>query len=91
VTFNPLKAELNPICHLLALLGAHHIPQVSGIRVKGREPVKYKSVTDKKYIEQVNHFNYLENLIPHDKEVDVDNKFNNYFKITGIINNMFRP
>jgi len=30
-------------------------------------------------------------LIPHNKEVDVDNKFNNYFKITGIINNMFGP
>ena len=22
--FNPLNAELNPICYLLALLGAHH-------------------------------------------------------------------
>jgi hypothetical protein len=33
--FNPLKAELNPICHLLALLGAHHILHVSRIRVKG--------------------------------------------------------
>jgi hypothetical protein len=32
--FNPLKAELNPICQLLALLGAHHIIHVSGIRVK---------------------------------------------------------
>ena len=31
---NPLKAELNPICHLLALLGAHHILHVSGLRVK---------------------------------------------------------
>jgi len=31
---NPLNAELNPICHLLALLGAHHIPHVSRIRVK---------------------------------------------------------
>jgi len=30
---NPLNAELNPICHLLALLGAHHIFHVSGIRV----------------------------------------------------------
>ena len=29
-----LKAELNPICHLLALLGAHHILHVSRIRVK---------------------------------------------------------
>ena len=33
-TFNPLNAELNPICHLLALLGAHHIFHVSGLRVK---------------------------------------------------------
>ena len=31
--FNPLKAELNPICHLLALLGVHHIFHVSGLRV----------------------------------------------------------
>jgi hypothetical protein len=29
----PLNAELNPICHLLALLGAHHILHVSRIRV----------------------------------------------------------
>jgi len=32
--FNPLNTELNPICHLLALLGAHHIFHVSGLRVK---------------------------------------------------------
>jgi hypothetical protein len=31
---NPLNAELNPICHFLALLGAHHILHVSRIRVK---------------------------------------------------------
>jgi len=31
---NPLNAELNPICHLLALLEAHHILHVSKIRVK---------------------------------------------------------
>ena len=30
---NPLNAELNPICHLLALLGAHHIFHVSELRV----------------------------------------------------------
>jgi len=30
--FNPLNAELNPICYLLALLGAHHIFHISGIR-----------------------------------------------------------
>jgi hypothetical protein len=33
--FNPLNAELNPICHLLALLGAHHILHISRIRVNG--------------------------------------------------------
>jgi hypothetical protein len=32
--FNPLKAELNLICYLLAFLGAHHIFHVSGLRVK---------------------------------------------------------
>ena len=31
---NPLNAELNPICHFLALLGAHPILHVSRIRVK---------------------------------------------------------
>jgi len=31
---NPLNLELNPICYLLALLGAHHFLHVSRIRVK---------------------------------------------------------
>ena len=31
---NPLNAELNPIRHLLALVGARHIVHVSRIRVK---------------------------------------------------------
>ena len=30
---NPLNAELNPICHLLALLGVHRIFHISGLRV----------------------------------------------------------
>ena len=32
--FNPLNPELNPICYLLALLGAHHFLHVSGVWVK---------------------------------------------------------
>ena len=32
---NLLNAELMRICHLLELLGAHHILHVSGVRVKG--------------------------------------------------------
>jgi hypothetical protein len=31
---NPLNTELKPICHLMALLVAHHILHVSRIRVK---------------------------------------------------------
>jgi len=36
---NPLNAELNLICHLLALLGARHILHVSRIRVNKNEGV----------------------------------------------------
>jgi hypothetical protein len=32
--FKGLNPELNPICHLLALLGVHHFLHVSRIRVK---------------------------------------------------------
>jgi hypothetical protein len=40
---NPLNAELNPICHLLALLGAYHFLHFSRIRVKqnGEEKSTY--------------------------------------------------
>jgi hypothetical protein len=35
--YNPLNAELNPICHLLALLGGTTIVVVSRLRVKDRQ------------------------------------------------------
>ena len=34
ISFNPLNAQLNPICCLLVLLRAHHFLRVSRIRVK---------------------------------------------------------
>jgi hypothetical protein len=37
--FNPLKANLNPMCHLLALVGAHHILNVSRVRVNDKKLV----------------------------------------------------
>jgi len=37
MVFNPLNAELNPICHLMALLGSHRILHVSRIRVKSKK------------------------------------------------------
>ena len=42
--FNPLNAELNPIRHLLALVGARHIVHVSRIRVKWY--ARYRVLTD---------------------------------------------
>jgi hypothetical protein len=56
-----------------------------------RDPVRTKIVIDNKIIEQVNSFNYLGNTISYGKELDIDNTLQNYLKITGIINNVFRP
>jgi hypothetical protein len=38
---NPLNIQLNPICHLLALLGAHHILHINRIRVKDSNLLEY--------------------------------------------------
>jgi hypothetical protein len=51
---NTLKGELNPICHLLALLGAHNILHVSKLRVKAVRnenfPVLANTLDDRRYI-----------------------------------------
>ena len=41
-TINPLNAELNPICHLLAL--AHHIFHVSGLGIKESPGLYYDHI-----------------------------------------------
>ena len=53
--------------------------------------MKLKIVIDDKIIEQVSLYNYLGNTISYEKELDIDNKLQNYLKITGILNNVFRP
>ena len=30
-------------------------------------------------------------MVSYEKELDIDNKLHNYLKITGILNNVFRP
>jgi hypothetical protein len=52
---NPLNAELNPICHLLALLGSATIIVISRLRVKrlpedGQyvKPTRIRELTDNK-------------------------------------------
>jgi hypothetical protein len=37
------------------------------------------------------YFYTLGNTISYEKELDIDNKLHNYLKITGILNNFFRP
>jgi len=41
-TFNPLNAELNSICHLLALLGGATVVVVSRLRVNYDKPAEYR-------------------------------------------------
>ena len=57
----------------------------------GRDPVRIKIVIDNKIIEQANLFNCLGNMISYEGELDIDKKLNNFLKITGILNNVFRP
>ena len=56
---NSLNAQLNHICHLLALLGAHRILHFSRISVKGRQswyqPL-YLTNQQKKILQRASHF-----------------------------------
>ena len=42
---SPLNAELNAICHLLALVGAHHMLHVSRVGVKNERMSTVKPCT----------------------------------------------
>jgi hypothetical protein len=46
LNINPLNTELNPICHFLALLGAHPILHISKIRVKLKNQKRKKCSID---------------------------------------------
>ena len=54
VAANPLNAELNPICYLLALLGVHHFLHVIRIRVK--------SLTLRQLMSYIYIYIYIEHL-----------------------------
>jgi len=60
------------------------------VAFKWRDTVSTKIVIENKIIEQVDLFNYLGNTIYYEGDLDIDNKFNNFFKITGILSNVFR-
>ena len=58
---------------------------------KKRRPDRNKNIIDNTIIKNVNSFNFLGNLISYEKELDMNNQGNNYWKITGIKNSVFRP
>jgi len=56
----PLNTELNPICHLLALLGTHHILHVSRIRVKvGEKMIESTAETGKSILYKNCHLLFM--------------------------------
>ena len=59
------------------------VEKTKSMAFKGRDPVRNKIVIDNKFIEYVNSFNCLGNVISYKKELDIDNKLHNYLKITG--------
>jgi hypothetical protein len=66
------------------------VQKTKSMTFKGWDLLRTKTVIDGKIIEQVNLFNYLGNMVSYEGELDIDNKLNNCFKITGILNNVFR-
>jgi len=66
------------------------VQKTKSMAFKGPDPLRNKIVKDNKIIEQVNLYNYLGN-ISYEVELDIDNELNNFLKITGILNNVFRP
>jgi len=65
------------------------LDKTKSMAFEGRDPVRTKIVIDNKIIE--NKVVYLGNMICYEKELDIDNKLHSYLKITGILNNVFRP
>jgi len=88
---NPQKAarKLNQVIAEYGLIIS--VQKTKWMAFKGRDPMRTKIVIDYKIIEQVIFFNYLGNVISYEGELDIDNKLNNLLKITGILNNVFRP
>jgi hypothetical protein len=57
---------------------------------KVRDPIRNKIEIHNKIIVQVKLFIYLGNTISYETKLDIDKKLNNYLKIKGILNNVFR-
>jgi hypothetical protein len=58
---------------------------------QGKEPKRSKIIIDNKSTEQENTFKYLGTSVSYENEKDIDSKISKFLKITGIINNIFKP
>jgi hypothetical protein len=75
--FNPLNAELNPICHLLALLGGATIVVVSRLRVKALPYVDFEMLKKHRAFFKLNYlYIYIK------KHLDLKKKYTTGFQIS---------
>jgi hypothetical protein len=58
---------------------------------RGKEPKRSKIVIDNKSVELMNTFNYLGTSVSYENKKDIDSKISTFIKITGMINNIFKP
>jgi hypothetical protein len=68
-----------------------NIEKTKVMAFKGREPVRSKICINNKTLEQVNTFYYLGYYLSYEEEKDMNMKITNFLKITGIINQIFKP
>jgi hypothetical protein len=80
---NPLNAELNPICHLLALLGGATIVDVSRLRVNVSHHVVYNKLRIQEFsVEMQIYYPIKADVQPSKTQLYTNNKLISY---------MFRP
>ena len=58
---------------------------------KGKYPIPSKICINNTLIERVNSFNYLGYQMSFGADEDMANKISKYIKVTGVINQMFKP
>jgi hypothetical protein len=91
-TEDNLKKAAHKLNRLITEYGLNiSVQKTKSTAFKGRDPVRTNTATDNRIIEKVKSFNYNGNMISYEREPDIDNKLNNYLKITGILNSVFRP
>jgi len=79
---NPLNAELNPICHLLALLGVHHFLHVSRIRVNHMLTLMDSNLQCECKPSECGEFSYLQKWICYKLQHCLQNSNHNWHRGT---------